>query len=593
MTLDQSTLQAIANHPEFLSHPSQTDLLAVVGCETQISSAGFPYWCEWGFRRFIDRIPHLFQNGLDLLNWIDAVKAVSKTLSLKKQEAESLKRALKVMGTVVRTASVTAPSDLWLLRQVLGTHRELGLLERLLETGEIRPDEASIGAVTNMRQLKIDLHFLVSRGYLDSYGDAFLLSSDPAAQAVLKNSLAVEADLKTDLVSWWMAWFSGTPDTTLAAEKVMLPFPSGDHARPAKAWMATGRDIELGYRLVPVVLALRALNITKSLSNGQSWQEIVPHHVPYLSELMTQAGLVKEDRVTALGARVFQRGPGPFGIIGAYYPYMNQLPQLLKGEMNRSWVNRGKNVAASQDANRKTFAQANDALDRFCKAYDFQFKIFIEHAVGRGEATRQRFELSGDKEIRYFGADLEDAAIEQAELEQKAGHLPSNMRFIRGADIGDPQKVLDGLKTENLDSYGSVMMVGNGFHEIRDQTNQKMLQVLKDYQQAGIVLIFTEETGLADDDLLATAWNTYHAGFRYVHEMSGQGLRPSWDNEKRRKVWSWRKCARRAGYTVLDSFTTATRTIFPTKKPHRKNPSISVTYFCVPQALMEEYGITR
>lgn len=134
------------------------------------------------------------------------------------------------------------------------------------------------------------------------------------------------------------------------------------------------------------------------------------------------------------------------------------------------------------------------------------------------------------------------------------------------------------------------MMVGNGFHEVRNQTNQKMLEVLRGYQQAGILLIFTEETGLSDSDLLATAWNTYHAGFRYVHEMSGQGLRPAWDS-KRRKVWSWRRCARLAGYTVLDRYTVATRTIFPTRKPHRKNPSISVTYFCVPESVMSQVEV--
>ena len=52
-----------------------------------------------------------------------------------------------------------------------------------------------------------------------------------------------------------------------------------------------------------------------------------------------------------------------------------------------------------------------------------------------------------------------------------------------------------------------------------------MIQVFKQYCDAGIVLIFTEESGLSDEDLLATGWNTYHSGLRYVHELSGQGLR--------------------------------------------------------------------
>ena len=67
-------------------------------------------------------------------------------------------------------------------------------------------------------------------------------------------------------------------------------------------------------------------------------------------------------------------------------------------------------------------------------------------------------------------------------------------------------------------------------------------------------LLFTEETGLADDDLRATAWKTYHVGFRWVRETSGQGLRPAWDREYGRPSPTARSldqhdlflCARRA-----------------------------------------------
>ncbi len=54
-----------------------------------------------------------------------------------------------------------------------------------------------------------------------------------------------------------------------------------------------------------------------------------------------------------------------------------------------------------------------------------------------------------------------------------------------------------------------------------------MVEVLTAYQQAGIVLLFTEETGLSIQDQINTAWNTYHPAFRYVHEKSGQRLRPA------------------------------------------------------------------
>lgn len=589
--VSDAVLELVMNDEQLQTHSHWTDLLAVARCETHVSSAGFPYWCESGFQRFINRIPHLFGNGSAILVWSRRLKKNLEEWNLPPEQSNSMKRALDVMGTVVRTASITAPSDLWLLRQVLGVHRELGLLDVLKSEGEIDPPALAKRFSLNLRQLKIDLHFLAARGYLELYGDAFLPAADPAAQEVLWRTCPLDSALKDDVVSHWIAWFEGksvpakVEDALFSAE-----FPKKRH-RPAKAWVATLPEMELGYRLVPLVLALRGMETTKALKQGVEWAEIVPRTDTFVERLFAQAGMVLDGKVTALGARVFERGPGPFGIIAAYYPYMNQLDALLQGKMNRSWVNRGKNVAASQDANRKTFAQANEALDRFCSETSFNYTVFIEHAVGRGEATRQRFALSGDKELRYFGADLEEAAIQQAELEQERGNLPAKMVFIRNADIGDPQKIIEALAQERQDPKGAVMMVGNGFHEIRDQTNQKMLNVLKGYQQAGILLIFTEETGLSDEDLLETAWNTYHAGFRYVHEMSGQGLRPSWDREKCREVWSWRKCARLAGYTVLDRYTVATRTIFPTRKPHRKNPSISVTYFCVPGTVMKDRAI--
>lgn len=591
MILREEIREALQANDALNEHPNMADLLAVASCETHISSGGFPYLCESGFQRFIDRIPHLFNHGQAILSWLSVLSAVVKASAVNEVEAASLKRAQKVMATVVRTASITAPSDLWLLRQVLSTHRELGVLDALLNDGEIRVEALATKKSLHGRQLKIDLHFLASRGYLECYGDAFTPSSDPGVRQILAGAEVLNPVWKTDMVSQWVSWFKGE-DVDKALEAAMLePAPGDNSVRPARAWVATAEELELGFRLVPLVLALRALSISFELKRKVIWGDHVPRQHPALEALLQRAGILVEGRVTALGARVFERGPGPFGIIGAYYPYLNQLDGLLQGELNKSWVNRGKNVAASQDANRKTFQKANDALDRFCKDTAFDYRIFIEHAVGRGEATRQRFNQDGESRIAYFGADLEDAAIEQAMAEKAEGRLPSNMRFVRNADIGDPQKIIDALTQAALPTQGAVMVVGNGFHEIRDQTNRKMLQVLKGYQEAGILLIFTEETGLSDEDLLATAWNTYHAGFRYVHEMSGQGLRPSWDRARMRKVWSWRKCARRAGYTVLDAYTSATRTIFPTRKPHRRNPSISVTYFCVPEIVMERLGL--
>ena len=111
--------------------------------------------------------------------------------------------------------------------------------------------------------------------------------------------------------------------------------------------------------------------------------------------------------------------------------------------------------------------------------------------------------------------------------EQSNGHLPKNMKFLSGADIGQPSILLDYLSAEKVSAHHAVMVVGNGFHEVRGQTDQRVIQIFRDYPDAGLILLFTEESALCVANLLETAWNSYHAGFKYVHERSGQGLRPA------------------------------------------------------------------
>jgi hypothetical protein len=136
------------------------------------------------------------------------------------------------------------------------------------------------------------------------------------------------------------------------------------------------------------------------------------------------------------------------------------------------------------------------------------------------------------------------------------------------------------------------MMVGNGFHEVRNQSDETMVEVFKGYARAGFILLFTEENALSVDDLRATAYNTYHAGFKYVHEKSGQGLRPSEPRPKPRLGKPlrapWSLCAKQAGYTRLDVYCTRTRTIYPHKPASGHNPSISVNHFFVPDLILAE-----
>lgn len=593
MTLSELNLQ-LKQSDTLTQHPSAAALIDIVTGETHVSTAGFPYLTDKSFRKFIQQIPHLFLDGQSILSWLDALsQALTTSYDKLPEDVEmSIQRAIKVLQTVVFTGGITAPPDLWILRQVLSVHKKIGILDWLVEGHTIIPEDYAEQHHLDAKRLASDLHFLHVRGYLEKGDGDFWGPNHPSVLAELEAVMALADEFNINMIPLLVNWLS-QEDTSTEHEQFLnqwLTIPVEHHS--IGNWVASFYQVELGYRLLPLVLALRVLNLTASLKQGERLDALVPRLLPSMQHILEEAGLVQHGRVTQLGARVFERGPGPFGIIGAYHAYLTHLEELLKGDADvGAWVQRGENVAASQDANRKTFQAANDHLNRFCEDYGFQYEVFIEHAVGQGEAIRQRFEQDGEDSLKYFGADLEPKAIEAAIQQQKQGVLPKNLEFICPADIGEPQKVIEYLQEKGLDNKPTVLMVGNGFHEIRQQTNEKMIEVFRQYQEAGYVLIFTEESALNDEALIHTAWNTYHAGFRYVHELSGQGLRPARGTGQRSERWSWRRCASLGGYLVLDEYSHRTRTIYPYPRPQNKNPSISETLFCIPLQLALELGI--
>ncbi len=578
--------EKLADNALLATHEQAANLIAVAIGGSSLSSSGYPFIVQESFRLFVDKVPHLFRDGQRILDWVDRLDEVVEASDLTEDDETCLKRTRKVLRNMVFTAGVTAPPDLWLIRQVLSVHVALGLRDAYLNEALTAGQLAERFGVDEER-LAMDLHFLYSRGYLEIVDGTYSASS--IGERTLADVQEFDPGWRTDITALVIARLRGLPKDDGMLDN-WLKFEMEPESSPC--WIANLFQIELGYRLLPLVLALRACELTPKLKMGVTFAEYVTNSNEAMSHLLNLGGLIDDAGVvTRLGARVFQRGPGPFGIIGAYHSYLNHLEALLRKEPVGSWVSRGENVAASQDANRKTFLAANDAIDAFCDTYGFSYKVIIEHAVGRGEATRQRYERDKDQNLLYFGADLEDAAIDEAIKQQGLGFLPKNMRFIRNADIGKPYLVTDQLANWGVASDGAIMLVGNGFHEVRGQTNEQMKQVFKGYQEAGIFLVFTEESALSDQDLLNTAWNTYHAGFRYVHELSGQGLRPAHAGDNRNKRWSWPRCARKAGYVILSELSHRTRTIYPFKKKSQLNPSISVTYFCVPEKWADQLGI--
>jgi hypothetical protein len=570
-------------------------LLGPVG----FSSAGYPYLEAHLFRELRDNLPLLFKGGQEIRNTVDMLSIQAEN-HLDTDQKNNVLAAATVIRTILNTAAVTAPPDLWLLRQVLHTWKELDVLQPILSQDGIVPDACGLLEP----EFRIDLTFLLSRGYLREKDGRYYASKNPQALSTLQEAAGSDHHLIRSTPGEWTRFFNGESQSETTLERlhqfVKTPYPSSIRR---DSWCATWSEIELGYRWVPILLGLSQSPKVEGLLGSEPIVDVVGpwQQSPLgndLLEFMRAAGVItgEDDQVmtTSIGRRVFKRAAGPFGIIQAYQPYMENLSRILHEGRKEVHVQRGPNVAASQLANRSSFEKANKSLDRFCTDTGFTYKVYIEHALGRGEATRQRFEQAGDQ-ITYIGADLEQASIDSAKTEQSKGHLPKAMRFLAGADIGQPSILLDYLNAENVSPQNAVMVVGNGFHEVRGQTDERLIEIFGGYHEAGLILLFTEESALCVANLLETAWNTYHAGFKYLHERSGQGLRPA------RKgpppsfgptlPLSWNECAVAAGYVALNQYTTRTRTIFPYAPKNGFNPAISVNHFFIPGPLAKSLGL--
>jgi hypothetical protein len=572
------------------NHPQKKSLISILSGKTSVSSTGYPYLSEISFRTFTEEVPHLFREGDMLLSWIAQVESQLESARLfAPAELSSVQRGLFVLRQIVQSAAVCAPSDLWILRHVLSVHSALGLTSLYKTGAQFDLETTAAKYHLDPRHLNWDFSLLNSRGYMETRARMWQWCTSPAAKDVLQKITELPSDFMIDWVELFVKQLSG--QSSQAEQNQIADFLTYEgRAMDSSGWEASFYQMEIGYRLVPMILALHVLKIREKASEGVSLPKLLPFLSTDMARLLADAGIVTDDlALTALGVRVLNRAPGPFGIIHAYLPYMRVLADKLGGKASSTWVQRGKNIAASQDANRKTFEMANDRLDQFVTDHQITYHVFIEHALGQGEAVRQRWKRSGDKDIQYFGADLEDAAIDRAIALQQQGVLPPNMIFIRRADIANPQIVIDAVRSAGFATEGAIMFVGNGFHEIRGQTNEKIVSVFRQYCDAGMIVVFTEESALGDKDLQSTAWNTYHAGFRYVHELSGQGLRPVYGTDKVGRH-SWRMCAALGGYAVIHRYCAHTRTIYPYPRKGGYNPPISMTYFCVPSRLALELG---
>ena len=413
-------------------YPFADALAPIVLGPVGVSSAGYPYLEASLFRHLRDSLPLLFRGGRTR-DTADRIGEESEK-KLPREQSENIQAAVTVVRTILNTAAITAPPDLWLLRQVLETWKDLELIEPLLSQDGIDPSDC--GFLES--EVRVDLTFLLSRGYLVERDGRYFAGPDKNAGETFHALLNENKSLLRRLLH------NGPISLTALSEvhnieqlTSFLQVPNLTVSR-RESWCANWNEINLGHRWVPVLLGLSQSPLLKQFTEAdcvgetvRSWKQLPLGE--NLVHLLTETGVLTQanddHRPTSIGQRVFKRGAGPFGIIQAYQPYMENLSRILSAGRQEVHVQRGPNVAASQLANRTSFEKANNSLDRFSQDTGFTYQVYIEHALGRGEATRQRFERMGPA-LTYIGADLEQASIDSAMQEQSNGHLPKNMKFL-------------------------------------------------------------------------------------------------------------------------------------------------------------------
>ena len=146
--------QHLLDTAEVQRDPAAVALVPIVTSDTGISTAGFPFLNARAFARFRDTVPHILGAGPAAWRAVATLERAGAASDIDDVARDGLARGVRVVRTVLRTAAVTAPPDLWLLRQVLGTHRSLGLLGPLLDGGELDPQQCVIQTPMGERTLK-------------------------------------------------------------------------------------------------------------------------------------------------------------------------------------------------------------------------------------------------------------------------------------------------------------------------------------------------------------------------------------------------------------------------------------------------------
>ncbi len=569
----------LATHARLQKHPAAIPLAKILSDTSPKDSDNFAQITLERFEKYRDQVPHLFGDGMSVLKWLHEAAEVIKKSTLKQTRIDSISAAIDVIRTQVYSAAVTAPPNLWLARQILSTHKKLGIVDELLSGRELIIEDYAREKGLDANQLGFDLEFLYHLGYLDQtprgYTRQFPHSSHHDTYRTLENITVLPNYAQRDVVKSLTNAF----DQTVTDDNLLQWLHFEKHSEHVDGWPADVRQMEIAYRLVPVILALKSAKKIEGLKAGDTvFLKTLPVALQAaIIKLFEAAGFTTQGKLTELGARAFERGPGVYGIIEAYHPYLSQHEDLLKNSGERPHVERGRNIVASQAANTKSFEDAVALVKKQAR----KFQVVAEHACGMANGLKTWVKNIGSEGFKFLATDYEQKSVDAARAEVAAGRLPDGT-FVGKADISKPEEFIEHLRSQGYDPEKdrAVMIVGNGFHEVRGDDDARIITILETYRKMNISIVFSEESALSSEQILRAAWSTYHACFLWCHNTSGQRIRAPWPYADSMPRLSWKEVFEAAGYRIVSM--KGTRRTIPCDLPPEQNPNISVTFFCEP-----------
>lgn len=129
--MDKGMYKILQDNISELNHPCLESLLEILSGSTGLSTGGYPFIGVKAYNRFLNSVPHLFLKGKELIDWIISVEQTLSARGLTTEPFKSVSQSLSVLKNMVFSAAITAPPDLWLIRQVVSDLKELGVIDFL------------------------------------------------------------------------------------------------------------------------------------------------------------------------------------------------------------------------------------------------------------------------------------------------------------------------------------------------------------------------------------------------------------------------------------------------------------------------------